>query len=92
MTIPSLLLALLVALFIGAAYHFIRGGGFWRLILCLGLSILGFAFGHLIGWWRGWVFFPLGALNLGASSIGSLFILVIGDWLSRVESDPESTV
>lgn len=92
MTIPSLLFALLVALLIGSLYHFYRDGGFWRLLLYFGLSILGFALGHLIGWWRGWLFFPLGVLNLGMSSIGSLVILVVGDWLSRIESSPESKV
>ena len=92
MTLPSLLFALLVALLYGALYHFFRGWGFWHLLLYLGMSILGFALGHLIGWWRGWIFFPLGSLNLGMSSIGSLVILVISDCLSRMESSPESTV
>lgn len=86
MTLPTLLFALLVALFYGAVYHLIRGGGFWRLILYFGLSLMGFAIGHLIGWWRGWMFLPLGALNFGLSSLGSVVVLVIGDWLSRVEA------
>jgi hypothetical protein len=85
MTFPTLLFALFVALLYGALYHFLRGGGFWRLLLFLGLSVLGFAIGHLIGLWRGWVFIPIGSLNLGMSSIGSVLCLVIGDWLSRVE-------
>ena len=87
MTIPSLLFALLIACLYGALYHLLRGGGFWRLALYLGLSVLGFAAGHLIGLWRGWVFLPLGSLNLGMSSIGSLLILMIGDWLSRIEGN-----
>ena len=92
MTLPSLLFALLIALLYGSLYHLIRGGGFWRLLLYLGLSVIGFAIGHLVGVWRGWIFIPLGSLNLGLSSIGSLIILVIGDWLSRIEVKPESTV
>ncbi len=83
MTLPTLLFALLVALLYGALYHLLRGGGFWRLLLYLGLSILGFAAGHLIGIWRGWLLLPLGPLNLGLSSIGSILVLLIGDWLSR---------
>lgn len=63
----------------------IRDGGFWRLILYFSLSMLGFALGHLVGIWRGWMFLPLGALNLGLSSLGSIFLLVVGDWLSRIE-------
>jgi len=86
MTLPALLFALLIALLYGVVYHLIRGGGFWHLFLYLGLSVVGFAVGHLVGLWRGWNFFPLGSLNLGISSIGSLIILVIGDWLSRFES------
>lgn len=83
MTLPSFLFALLVALLYGALYHLLRGGGFWRLVLFLSLSILGFAAGHLMGLWRGWVFLPLGSLNLGMSTIGSILVLLLGDWLSR---------
>ena len=85
MTIPTLLFAVVVALFYGAVYHLIRDGGFWRLILYFSLSVSGFALGHLIGLWRGWLFLPLGALNLGLSSLGSLLLLMLGDWLSRIE-------
>ena len=86
MTLPTLLFALLIALFYGAIYHLIRGGGFWRLLLYFSLSIFGFALGHLIGMWRGWSFAPLGSLNLGLSSIGSVMVLLFGDWLSRIEA------
>jgi len=92
MTLPILLLALLIALLYGALYHLFRGGGFWRLLLYLGLSILGFGIGHLIGIWRGWIFFPLGSLNLGMCSVGSVVVLVLGDWLSRIGAGHESKV
>ena len=85
MTLPTLFFAFLIAFLYGALYHLIRGGKFWRLILYLFLSTAGFAFGHLIGLWRGWILIPLGSLNLGMSSIGSIIILVTGDWLSRLE-------
>ncbi len=87
MTLPTLLFALLIAMLYGAIYHLLRGGGFWRLFLYLGLSVLGFAAGHLVGLWRGWVLLPLGSLNLGMSLAGSVLILLIGDWLSRFEAD-----
>ena len=92
MTIPTLLFGLLIALLYGALYHLIRGGGFWRLIFDLGLSLIGFLVGHLIGAWRGWVFLPLGSLNLGMCSLGSLVVLVLGDWLSHIEVKRESKV
>lgn len=86
MTLPTLLFALLVALFYGALYHLLRDGGFWRLLLYFVLSIFGFILGHLVGIWRGWTFIPLGALNLGLSSLGSAMVLMFGDWLSRIEA------
>lgn len=92
MTFPSLLFALLVALFYGALYHLIRGGGFWRLLLYFCLSIAGFVAGHIIGIWRDWTFIPLGALNFGLSSLGSIVFLVLGDWLSRIEVPQGSKV
>ncbi len=92
MTLPTLLFALLVALLYGALYHLVRGGGFWRLFLYFGLSLIGFVLGHLVGLWRGWVFIPLGSVNLGLSTIGSFLILLIGDWLSHIEVREESKV
>jgi hypothetical protein len=86
MTLPTMLLGLLIALSYGAVYHLIRGGSVWRLLLYLGLSVLGFSAGHIVGLWRGWMLLPLGSLNLGLSSIGSMLILVIGDWLGHIEA------
>ena len=86
MTLPTLLFALAVALFYGAVYHLIRDGGFWRLIFYFGLSIFGFVIGYLFGLWRGWMLFPVGSLDFGLSSLGSMLVLVVGDWLSRVET------
>jgi hypothetical protein len=85
MTSPTLLFALFIALLYGSLYHLLRGGKFWRLMLYLGSSVIGFVIGHLIGLWQGWVFMPLGSLNLGMSTVGSLVILVIGDWLNHFE-------
>lgn len=92
MTFPSLLFAFLVASFYGVLYHLIRDGGFWRLILYLVLSLIGFAIGHFIGLWRGWTFIPLGSLNIGLSSLGSILMLIFGEWLSRIEGNQESKV
>lgn len=92
MTLPALLFALIVALFYGAFYHLIRGGGFGRLMLYFCLSVTGFAMGHLVGMWRGWQLLPLGALNMGLSSAGSLLMLMLGDWLTRIEVSQGSKV
>jgi len=87
MTTPTLLFALIIGMLYGGLYHLIRGGGFGRLILYILLSVIGFGVGHMAGVWQGWVFYPLGSLNLGMSTLGSLIILVIGDWLSRIDID-----
>jgi len=92
MTIPTITLAAIIALLYGALYHLLRDGGFWRLILYFILSLIGFAIGLLIGRWQGWIILPLGSLDLGASSVGSLILLVVGDWLSRIDTKPQSTV
>ena len=88
MTLAALFFALLIALFYGALYHLIRGGGFWRLPLYICLSIFGFVLGHFLGVWRGWMLLPIGSINFGLSSIGSFLLLLLGDWLTRIEVSP----
>lgn len=90
MTIPSLLFALLIALALGALYHFVRGGGASHLLAYLVMSTLGFAAGHFVGEWRGWVLFQFGPLNLGPEIVGALVFLALADWLIHLpprESD-----
>ena len=86
MTIPSFLIALLIASLYGVLYHLVRGGGLGRLLLFLIFGWSGFALGHFVGVRWGWVLIPLGELNLGLSTIGSLFLLVLGDWVSSIRS------
>ena len=81
MTVPSLLFALLIALALGALYHLVRGGDWSHLLAYLVMSALGFAAGHFIGEWRGWIFFQFGALNLGMEIAGALVFLALADWL-----------
>ena len=84
MTIPSLIFALLIASLYGVLYHLVRDGGLGRLLLFLIFGWAGFALGHLLGIWQGWVFLPVGELNLGLSTLGSLILLVLVDWVSRI--------
>jgi hypothetical protein len=92
MTLPAILFSLLIALLYGVLYHLVRDGGFWRLILFCFLSVFGFALGYLVGLWRGWVWIPLGTINLGVSTVGSFLMLLLGDWLTRFETGKESKV
>ncbi len=92
MTLPTLLLALLIALLCGALFHILRGGSGWRLLLYFGLSALGFAVGQWISFARGRHLFMFGALDIGMGVIGSVAFLVLGEWLSRIETENKSGV
>ena len=91
-TFPSFLFGVLVATFYGVFYHLIRSGGVWRLLLYIVLSQIGFALGYYLGVWRNWFLFPIGTLDLGLSSLGSLLVLLVGDWLSLIELEREKKV
>jgi hypothetical protein len=91
MTIPSLVFALLIASLYGALYHLIRGGGLGRLLLFLIFGWMGFAAGHLVGIWQEWILIPMGELNLGMSTIGSLVFLVVADWVSHLQMGDSNT-
>ena len=92
MTLPALILALLIALLCGVLFHILRNGSGWRLLLYFGLSALGFALGQWLSMWRGWNLYMFGVLDIGTSVVGSIVILLLGDWLSRIETQKESGV
>jgi len=96
MTIPSIFFALLLALLLGALYHFIRGGGAWHLFVYLLASPAGFVAGHFVGAWRGWALYKLGALDLGMDVLGGLILLVIADvflhWEPRKPPEDKNAV
>jgi hypothetical protein len=92
MTIPTLIFALLIATLCGVLFHILRGGSGWRLLLYIGFSTLGFALGQWISMWRGWNLFMFGPLDIGMGVIGSFTILILGEWLSRIEVRKESGV
>lgn len=82
-TFPAVLFGLVIALLVGALFHALRGGSGWRLLLYLGLSILGFALGQVTGIFFGWVLFKFGMLDIGLGMVGSAVILLAGNWLIR---------
>lgn len=85
MPLPSLLLAILLAVLCGVFYHALRGGSFLRLLLFLGLSGLGFSAGQVVSRLSGFSIYEFGVLDLGAGLAGSLLLLVLGDWLGSFE-------
>ncbi|MEK6751234.1 MAG: hypothetical protein AABZ00_03125 [Chloroflexota bacterium] len=92
MQLPVVLLGLVIALLIGFIFHIFREGGGLRLLMYLGLSILGFALGQWVSITGGWRLYLLGALDIGLGVIGSILLLAGGDWFSRIKPKNESGV
>lgn len=92
MHLPIILFGLTAAFLIGALYHSVRGGGGWRFLLNLLLSALGLALGQVVGWWFGFILYTIGDLDIALGAIGSLLILVLGDWLSHINPADKSSV
>jgi uncharacterized membrane protein YeaQ/YmgE (transglycosylase-associated protein family) len=90
MTIPSLLLSFIIAILAGALFHSVRGGSGWRFLLFIGLSSVGFFLAQWLSSAFGWGLYKFGVLDLGMGVVGSLLFLIVGDWLSRVETKKKS--
>ena len=86
MTLPSFALGLIYSLLIGALFHLWQDGGPGRLLYYLTLSVIGFFAGQWIGTWRNWMLYPVGPLDLGVATIGSLIFLGVGYWLGLIDS------
>ncbi|RPI31246.1 MAG: hypothetical protein EHM70_11925 [Chloroflexota bacterium] len=89
MTLPSFLFGLAIASFYGAAFHLWRGGGLGRLALFLVLGWLGFAAGQAVASQLGWTFDSLGPLHLGTATVFSALFLLVGNWLSKTNTQKE---
>jgi uncharacterized membrane protein YeaQ/YmgE (transglycosylase-associated protein family) len=85
MTLPSLILALICSLLVGSLFHLLVDGGPARLMLYMILSAAGFGAGQWIATSQHWGFLALGPLWMGPAVLGSLLLLVVGHWLSKVE-------
>ena len=87
MSIPTLFLGLILSTLYGALFHLWRGGNAGRLLLYLLLAWIGFWSGQFIGNYLNITFDTLGQLHLVTASLGSIFFLAIGYWLSLVQVD-----
>ena len=85
MTLPALFFGLLLSSLYGAAFHLWKGGSLKKLLLFLILAWMGFWAGHLLAARLGWTFFALGPVNTGMATLGSVLVLLVGNWLSQVE-------
>ncbi len=85
MTLPAFLFGVLVATFMGAAFHVWKGGSFSKLLIDLVVSWLGFWLGHFAGVSAGLAIGTLGPLRLGSAVMGAIIFLSLGYWLFQEE-------
>ena len=86
MTAPAFIFSFLMASFLGAAFHFWKGGGGGRLLLNLILSLVGFFLGNwLAGSWN-ISFFMIGPVSGGFGVLGSLVLLFAANWIIQLDS------
>ena len=85
MTLPAIFFGVVLSSAYGTAFHFWKGGSVNKLFYYVILAWLGFWIGHFVGGLIGWSFAAIGPLNTGMATLGSLAVLVVGDWLGRIE-------
>ena len=85
MTLPAFLFGFFVSTFYGTVFHLWKNGGIGRLLLYVLLSWFGFGVGQFMADRLGWNFVDVGPLHLGFATVGSLFLLGVGYWLSLVQ-------
>ena len=88
MNLATYIFGFILATLLGAVFHLWKDGGFWKLVIYILLSWLGFIVGHLIAKNAGFNFMIVGSLYLGGGIIGSIVALFVGHWFSRIESLP----
>ena len=87
MTLPALFFGFCTSTFLGAAFHLWKDGGLYRLVLYFILSWVGFCAGHLLEQKLGWNILSVGPLHLGMAILGSIFLLVLGHWLTSTQAE-----
>jgi len=88
MTFPALIFGILLSSAYGTAFHFWKGGSLKRLLLYVVLAWVGFWAGHVLGGVLKWNFAAVGPINAGMATLVSAAVLFVGEWLSRVEINP----
>jgi hypothetical protein len=85
MITPAFVFSFLLASFLGAAFHFWKGGGGGRLLLYLILSWIGFYLGNWLGTTRNLSFLMIGPIAGGLGSLGSLVLLFLSSWIIQLD-------
>jgi hypothetical protein len=86
---PGIALSILFALLIGFIFHFWKGGGIFRLLFILGLSMLGFGMGQWLGLSLNSNFLRVGWVYLGFGILGSTLFSFLAIWLSNIRLDKQ---
>lgn len=86
MTNPAFVFSFLLASFLGAGFHFWKGGGGGRLLINLILSWLGFFLGSWIGRYWQISFLMIGPISGGLGTLGSLVLLFFSNWIIQLDS------
>ncbi len=82
MSYPAILFAFIWATILGAAFHLWRGGSAGKRVLFLVLSWFGFAAGQWAATNFHWGFDLYGQIHVLFGSVGSVLMLIIGNFLS----------
>ncbi|HSN94471.1 MAG TPA: hypothetical protein VLR89_05365 [Anaerolineaceae bacterium] len=83
MNSATTIFGLVIAILIGALFHLWKDGGFWRLVLYLFSSILGFFLGHWLADSFNLNLLNVGGLRLFGAVAGSILFLFLINWLGR---------
>ena len=84
---PGIALSILFALLIGFIFHFWKGGGIFRLLFILGLSMLGFGMGQWLSLNSN--FLRVGWVYLGFGILGSTLFSFLAIWLTNIRLDKQ---
>ena len=85
MITPAIVFSFLLASFLGAAFHFWKGGSGGRLIAFLVISWIGFYLGNWLGTSRDLAFLMIGPISGGFGSLGSLALLFLSNWIIKLD-------
>ncbi|MEM9775109.1 MAG: hypothetical protein AAF902_11050 [Chloroflexota bacterium] len=78
--IAGVVLAVILAVAYGAAFHVFVGGPLPTIMLYIFASVIGFTLGHFAGRFLGIEIFRLGAVYLLTASLGSWVMLIFTRW------------
>jgi len=90
MTLAAFILGTIIAMLIGCAFHFWKGGGVKWLLIYNFFSIIGFWMGHILGKILKVDILMLGPTYLGMALFVCLIVLVGEYWLSMASIENSS--